>query len=333
MIRQQARATIYDVAQRAGVSHQTVARMLRGEAVRPANRERIEAALRDLNYRPNEEARALARNRTNRIGLLGGHIADGAPAKIVAGATRTARDAGFVVDAISFDPEDEESTRQAAAAAERSNLAGLLIVAPTDGVVGALDLTRLGVPVVVESEIVDDRRPEFNASIALAVEHLCTLGHRNFLHIAGPQNWPSARSRLRAVESTLARHGARWATAFGDWSAASGARAVDHLPVGATAVVSANDLMALGAMSALFSRDLDVPRDVSVTGFDGDSDAAFWRPPLTTVAIDYATIGHYAATYLLRLIDGGPQPAPLDPARFIVRDSTTSARGTLPAAV
>ncbi len=333
MIPHQARATIYDVAARAGVSHQTVARMLRGEIVRPANRERIEAALRELNYRPNEEARALARNRTNRIGLLGGHIADGAPAKIVAGATRTARAAGLVVDAISFDPDDEESTRQAVAAAERSNLAGLLVVAPTDVVVGALDLTRLGVPVVVESEVVDDRRPEFNASIALAVDHLCALGHRNFLQIAGPQNWPSSRNRRRAVDDALARHGARCTTTFGDWSAESGARAVDHLPPDVTAVLSANDLMALGAMSALFSRGLDVPHDISVTGFDGDPDAAFWRPPLTTVAVDYATIGQYAATYLLRLIDGGPEPAPLEPARFIVRGSTAPARTALTPAV
>ncbi len=333
MTQQPARATIYDVADRAGVSHQTVARMLRGETVRPENRTRIEAALRDLRYRPNEEARALARNRSNRIGVLGGHIADGAPAKILAGATRTAREAGFVLDAVSFDPDEEQSTRQAVSALERSNLAGLLVIAPTDLVVGALDLTRLGVPVVVESRIVDDRRPEFNTSIALAVEHLWSLGHRSFLHIAGPQNWPSARNRRRAVDEALTRHAARVATAFGDWSAESGARAAAALPADATAVISANDLMALGAMSALFARGLDVPRDVSVTGFDGDPDAAFWRPPLTTVAIDYATIGRYAIQYLLRIIDGGPEPAPLEPARFVARESTAPADSALSAAV
>lgn len=333
MVQQPARATIYDVADRAGVSHQTVARMLRGEIVRPANRERIEAALRELNYRPNEEARALARNRTNRIGVLGGHIADGAPAKILAGVARTARDAGYVLDAIAFDPEDADSTHQAVAAMERTNLAGLLIIAPTDGLVGALDLTRLGIPVIVESQIVDDRRPEFNTSISLAVEHLWALGHRSFLHIAGPQNWPSARNRRRAVDRALAAHGARWTTAFGDWSSASGARALDDLPADATAVVSANDLMALGAISALYARGLEVPRDVSITGFDGDPDAAYWRPPLTTVAVDYAMIGRYSAQYLLRLVDGGPEPAPLEPSRFVVRDSTAAARTALTPAV
>jgi len=272
MTQQPARATIYDVALRAGVSHQTVARMLRGETVRPANHERITEALRVLNYRPNEEARALARSRSNRIGVLGGHISDGAPAKILAGANRALREAGFVLDTIAFDPDDLVDTEQAVQAIERSHLAGVLVIAPTDIVVGALDLTRLGIPVAVEADIIDNRRPDFNASIALAVEHLLGLGHRSFLHIAGPQNWPSARHRRQVVDDLLARHGARQTTVFGDWTAESGARGAGRLPAHATAVISANDLMALGAMSTLFAAGLDVPGDVSITGFDGDPD-------------------------------------------------------------
>ena len=326
MTEQQARATIYDVAVRAGVSHQTVARMLRGETVRPDNRDRIAVALRELNYRPNEEARALARNRSNRIGVLGGHISDGAPAKILAGANRALREAGFVLDTIAFDPDNVVDTAQAVQAVERSHLAGVLVIAPTDIVVGALDLTRLGIPVAVEADIIDNRRPDFNASIALAVEHLLALGHRRFLHIAGPQNWPSARHRRQVVDDVLARNGASATTAFGDWSAESGALAAAQLPDEATAVVSANDLMALGAMSVFFARGLDVPGDVSITGFDGDPDTEFWRPPLTTVAVDYLASGRYSAEFLLSLIEGAPEPAPLRPPHLIVRESTAPVR-------
>lgn len=314
-------ATIYDVARAAGVSHQTVSRYLKGDhSVRPSNQDRVRRALADLNYRPNEAARALARRRTNRIGVLGGHIADGGPARILAGASTAAREAGFLLDTVSFVPDDPPSVRRAVQAMQATDLAGLIVMAPTDEVLAALDLAEFTVPTLVESDALG---ASARRELRPAVQHLLDLGHRQFAHLAGPLNWPAARHRLEDFTQTLAEHGLTGQVVTGgDWSAASGRAGISQLEPDVTAVVAANDQMALGAISALSDLGRNVASEVSVTGFDGIADTAYWRPALTTVEVDYPATGRLLFAHLqvaLGDLDSADLPAP--PA-LIVREST-----------
>ncbi|MGC5172630.1 LacI family DNA-binding transcriptional regulator [Micromonospora sp. DT81.3] len=329
-------ATIYDVARLAGVSHQTVSRHLRGfPGIRPETRERVARALQVLDYRPNMTARTLATSRSHRVGALTQEIGQVGPSKIVEGASAGAREAGYLLDIVTLDVEDPEAVQEALVLIMQQDIAGLLAFTSTDVMTRAFDDASIRVPTLIEAED-DDAIGGHPATrnfvgLRLVVDHLVSLGHRRFFHIAGPLGWVSARNRELSYERALAAHGiTSLGTAHGDWSAESGFRAAERLPahLGATALVVANDQMALGAMLALERRGLHVPGDVSVTGFDDIPEAGYYRPPLTTVRLDFDLQGRAAFRRLLRLIEGpSVQPAPLATAEFILRESTGPARG------
>jgi LacI family transcriptional regulator len=327
--------TIYDVARAAGVSHQTVARFLRGyEGIRPATREKVEDALRTLDYRPNLTARSLTTGRSHRIGALTHELDQFGPSKVVQGATAAARDAGFVLDIVTLDMGREESIHEALELLRQQDLAGIIALSSTDDMTRAFEAAQFSVPVVISAEPDDvalDRATELSTvGFPALVAHLADLGHTDFWHIAGPASWSAARNRTRAYEAAIAARGLRSAGVLpGDWSARSGYEAVRDLPSlrEATAVVAANDQMALGAMLALAERGLAVPEDISVAGVDDIPDAAYFNPPLTTLRVDFAEQGRAAVAALLAQIDtaasqtaGGMHP------ELAVRASTAAAR-------
>lgn len=332
--RQAKPATIYDVARLAEVSHQTVALYLRGhEGFRESTRKRVEDALVALNYRPNLAARSLARSRSNRIGALVYELAEVGPSKTIQGASAAARAAGYLLDVISLDPRDESAVTDALAQLGQQDLAGILAFAPLDLIAERIATVPFNVPVIQEADVDDGVASvgpnAVNApALTLLVDHLVGLGHRSIFHLAGPSSWSASRSRLAAFEAALAVHGLASAGSLeGDWSAASGYAAAMRMPLdaGVTAIVAANDQMAIGALLALEERGLSVPGDMSVTGFDDIPEAAFLRPPLTTVSIDYAEQGRTLVTRLLAEIDPdspveavAPPPAPV----LIARAST-----------
>ena len=129
-------ATIYTVAERAGVSHQTVSRYLRGETLRPDNRERVEQAMNALDYQVNEMAQALATKKSHRIGAFVFDLDDWAPQRILAGAAKAARSAGYILDILRVDPEDAVSLRNAVRLMNRTTLAGVGVSSPSDPVLG-----------------------------------------------------------------------------------------------------------------------------------------------------------------------------------------------------
>lgn len=329
-------ANIFDVAKAAGVSHQTVSRVLNGDpTVRPAMRERIDDAIARLDYRPSAAARALARRRTRTIGLVVVGMPYYGPASIANGFNAAARESGWdVAIAATDDGADDADVRQAGETLLAQDPRAVVVVAPGPAVGAALAGLAARVPVVTTVDVVpgaagavtvDDER-----GAALAVEHLAALGHREVLHIAGPEEWTEADQRIEGWRAASLRLGLGTPEVLrGDWSSAAGYRigraiAQDAVP---TAVFSANDQMALGLLAAFRDTGVRVPADVSVVGFDDVPEAAFFAPPLTTLRQDFAALGRGLMARVDDLLAGrtSADAAPQLP-QLIVRASTAPPR-------
>nr|NLI50289.1 LacI family transcriptional regulator [Propionibacterium sp.] len=329
-------ATIYTVAKRAGVSHQTVSRYLKGESLRPGNRERVEQAMRALNYQVNDVAQELATKKSHRIGALVFDLDDWAPQRVLAGAAMAARSAGYILDILRVDPSDAASLSNAVRVMNRTTLAGVMVISPSDPVLELLHLDRLRVPWVVEAESV--LRPGEERTLlhpfASPVTHLADLGHERFFHIGGPQSWLAERNRRAAYREVIARRGlANCGETHGLWGAAAGYEAMAAYPhrEAPTAIVAASDQLALGALFWLQEHGVRVPDDVSVSGYDGIADTAYYWPPLTTVAVDFPRMGRNAVHALLGLPGAGdPSDLGLPVGDLIPRASTGRPGGGIP---
>jgi DNA-binding LacI/PurR family transcriptional regulator len=325
------RATIYDVARLAGVSHQTVSRLLQGyEGIRPTTRKRVEDALKELDYRPNLAARALATSKSHRIGALVYELLEVGPSKTIQGASDAARHAGYLLDIVTLDPSDDTAVEQAIAMMRQQDLAGIVAFAPMDLLGDRIQHADFGVPVLLETEVdaAAAAHPDLSdTGMGQIVDYLVSLGHRDFFHVSGPLEWWASRNRAAAYEAALARHGleSRGSLA-GNWSSASGYRVGLELPLdhGVTALVAGNDQMALGLLRALAERDVSVPGDMSVTGFDDTPESEFYLPPLSTVRVDYEAQGRTLMNRFLAMI-GDAQAGADEPGRapqLVVRAST-----------
>lgn len=319
-------ATIYDVAREAGVSHQTVARFLNGEKLKPLNHERVGRALAELDYRPNDAARNLATNRSLRVGALASDLHERGPQVQVNGAVEAARESGYVLDIISVQDQDPVSLANAVKTLSRMRMAGLIVVAPSDAMLEHIKRAKITCPVEFE---IDEERINLHPYLPL-MDHLIALGHRRFVHLAGPAGWRSARGRTAAYRLGIEEHGlVNVGEAAGDWTARSGYAALAELDdrvglrrSGVTAVASANDSMALGAIYWLTEHGFDVPGDVSVVGFDGVPDGEFFHPPLTSVWMDGGALGRNVFNRLLARIDPSfTAPPSQESHRLVVRAS------------
>ena len=146
-------ATIYDVAQAAGVSHQTVSRFLKGfEGIRPETREKVVRALDELGYRPNLTARSLKSGRSHRIGALTHEISQVGPSRIAEGANAAAREAGYVLDLISLDVRNPRAIEESLELITQHDLAGVLALASTDEMTQAFETTEFRVPAYIDAE-------------------------------------------------------------------------------------------------------------------------------------------------------------------------------------
>lgn len=328
--------TIRDVAARAGVSHQTVSRVINDSPrVAEATRERVLSAIRDLSYVPSPMARGLISNQTRSIGVVADDISDHFFARVVAGAEAEARRRGYYLMIGSVEADDAE-TGYLRLMLER-RVEGLILARPSvpltpddlqaarsAGVplvtVGSTD--GLGVPVVD----VDNRQGGYDAT-----RYLLQQGHRRIATIVGPRRWPSAIARfdgyrLALREAAVAEDSELVEPASG-WGLESGqAAAASLLGCGAdfTAVFAHSDLIALGAIRELRDAGLHVPEDVSVVGYDDLPVARYLEPALTTVHQPMREVGARAAGLVLDQIAGGAAPAPEDhllPAVLVPRQS------------
>ena len=325
-------ANIFDVARLAGVSHQTVSRVINGHlSVRPQTRERVEEAIKQLRYRPSTAARALVTRRSRNLGLIMPGSAVFGPSSTVLGFTRAARAARYTVSITSvFEPE-EESVRAATESLLSQHVEAILVVADDRRVLEAAGRIELEVPLVA----VDSTRRVGASAVSIdqygaarmATEFLVSLGHTRILHLAGPASSTDGGERERGWRDVLAEHGlASSPPLFGDWTPDSGyglvAGAVGR---GFTAIFSANDQMALGAMHALADAGLEVPADVSIVGFDDIPEAAHFSPPLTSVHQDFDQLGGDLMTTVLAVLDDQRLDLPARVPTLVERASTAYA--------
>ena len=309
-----------EVAEAAGVSTQTVSRVLNDyPGIRDATRERVRAAVAALDYRVNNAARALGTSLTRTVGVVASDAVLHGPAAGIAALERAARARGRWISTAYTDSDDPADIDAAVRHLLDQGVDGIVLVAAH----GATSLEGYDVPLVPlygESGI---RQRE---AAALVVDHLADLGHRRLLEVAGPADWREARARATGVAEAVARRGlARDAGFEGDWSAASGSALApviaDRVRAGATAVAVANDQMALGLIAGLAGRGLTVPGDVSVAGFDDNPDAAFYAPALTTVRLDVEGEAVHAVAAVL-----GDAAAPPAAPVLVPRASAASPR-------
>ncbi|GAA4193706.1 LacI family DNA-binding transcriptional regulator [Microbacterium oryzae] len=321
--------SIYDVAQRAQVSHQTVSRVLNDYAgIRPATRERVLEAIRELGYRRSVAARTLATSRTRSIGVLTPATAGFGPVSTLLAVEHAVRAAGYRPLVTSVVPEPD---------AVRAGVEFLLdhaveaLVAITPYRVMVAELEGLELPFLTlqgGGEGLDAVSVDQSAAIDALVDHLRALGHTAIQHIAGPAGYIEADLRRDAFERSARERGLPLLPVLaGDWTADAGYALAASLDPRATAVVAGNDQMALGVVHGLADRGVRVPEDVSVTGFDDIPEAAHSLPPLTTAHQDFAEIGRRAVARLVARLDGASAP-PLEAVapRLVVRRSTAAPR-------
>jgi DNA-binding LacI/PurR family transcriptional regulator len=322
---------MYDVATRAGVSHQTVSRVLNDFAgIRPETRERVLAAIADLGYRPNRAARALVTSRSRAIGVLVPATADFGPMSSLHAIERAARAAGYHA-LITSTLVETDAVRESLQFLLDQSIEALVVIAPYRVVTDELDVVPPQIPTALlqtgDLETAGAIAVDQGAGARLAARHLLELGHRRIQQLTGPPDYLEALARRDAVDDELAAAGAPLLPHLtGDWTADSGYAAGSGLDPATTAVICGNDQMALGLMHALADLGRAVPGDVSVVGFDDIPESAHCLPPLTTVHQDFEEVGRRAVDDLVARIEGRvPDPAALTVIPTLVVRSSTAA--------
>lgn len=314
------RIGVREVAAAAGVSTQTVSRVLNGYAgIRDATRERVLDAVAALDYRVNNAARALGTSLTRTVGVVASDAVLHGPAAGIAALERAARARGRWITTAYTDSDDPADIDAAVQHLLDQGVDGIVLVAAH----GATPLAGYDVPIV---PLYGESGMRQRAAAALVVDHLADLGHRRLVELGGPADWRESLARRDGVADGVRRRALERVDRLdGDWSAASGsalaAVVVDRLREGATAVAVANDQMALGLMAGLSTRGVSVPGDVSVTGFDDNPDAAFYAPALTTVRLDVEGEAEEAVAHVL-----GEDPVPPADPVLVPRASTAPPR-------
>lgn len=324
-----------DVARLAGVSHQTVSRVVNGQNnLRPETRERVQQAIRQLGYRPNTAARALVTRRSATIGVIGSKSGFWGPSTVHRTIQAAGREAGYYVSSANLQSLTREELVDAINHLRDQSVEAIVLIGGTDD---ALEVARaqddLGTPVVVvEGEASKSRWTvgvDQVAGAELGTALLLELGHTEILHLSGPPAWSEARSRHTGFVNAMHAAGLRPAPPVeGDWSARSGYEA--GLAIArrddVSAVFCANDQMALGLLRALNEAGRSVPGDVSVVGFDDIPEAAYLIPPLTTVRQDFTAVGRRAIEIIQAAIAGEPGPERLISPELVVRASSGAPR-------
>ncbi|WP_106815122.1 LacI family DNA-binding transcriptional regulator [Microbacterium timonense] len=318
-----------DVAARAGVSGQTVSRVVNASPrVDPETRRRVEAAMAALGYRPHRAARALRTGRTQTVGLVVSTLASVGNSRMLQAVADAAAARGYALTVVTLGADGEATTAFERLAEQ--GVDGAIVLNEATERVRQADLPAAGLRLVVVDSPRDDRfsvvETDHAGGARLAVEHLLTSGHSTVHHLAGPARSFAAAERERGWRDALAGAGAPApAVVRGDWTSGSGFAAASALiDDGATAVFAANDQMALGLLRALAEAGRDVPGEVSVVGFDDLADAADYRPPLTTVHQDFDALGARAVAVLIDGIEaGGAATFETVSTRLVVRASTS----------
>lgn len=336
--------TMADVAQRAGVSHQTVSRVLSNHPnVRDTTRAEVQRAIDELGYRRNSSARALVTRRTLTLGVVACNPTLFGPASMLFGLEEAARDEGYMASAVTLRRYTAKALEEAIDHLSEWGVEGIVVIVPHREAVAALAELRLPFPVVTveggHTLPIPGVSVDQELGARLATGHLLGAGHRTVWHVAGPPDWLEAEARVKGWRETLEEAGAEVPPPLvGDWTPLSGYRAGQELAgrvaagsarrsaADVTAVFVANDQMALGVLRAFREAGLSVPGQVAIAGFDDIPEAEFFAPPLTTVRQDFAAVGQASIRLLVDRLESGGLPdderVVIEP-RLIVRRSST----------
>jgi LacI family transcriptional regulator len=337
--------TIRDVAAAAGVSHQTVSRVLNDRPdVAGETRERVLQVIRELEYQPSAIARSLTQQRSLTLGVVTAGLDYVGPSRTLNGIAEQTERMGYALllkELPRFDTRDLEPLFRS------------LIARQIDGIIWAVaevgdnrawlqeQLGRLPVPIIFLT--MQARQDVLIVAVdnyaggRMATEHLLEQGYRNIGHISGPLDWWEARQRKLGWQDALQAAGlppSDMHSEEGDWSSPSGELAIGRLLAGypeMDAVFVGNDQMALSVLQTACRRGLRVPQDLAVVGFDGLPETAHYWPPLTTVYQDQQLLGRTAVEELVRMLESGvkgaddnePRSVLLQP-ELIVRESSES---------
>lgn len=328
-------AVMADVGRLAGVSHQTVSRVINGSRhVKPSTRERVLAAMEQLEYRPNLTARALATGRTRTLGVVSFDTTLYGPASTLFGIERAAHRAGYFIIIVSLRALDRATVSEAVERLRVQGVEGILVIVNEATAAAALAEASPEVPLVAVEAGPDQGVPvvsiDQRAGADLATRHLLDLGHRTVHHVAGPPDSLESQQRVAGWQSALERAGVSApAPLTGDWSAHAGyqvgSRLADDREV--SAVFVSNDQMALGVLRAMHEVGRRIPEEVSIVGFDDIPEAPFFTPPLTTVRQDFGEVGNRSLLVLVQAIAAfdarqAPPEGSLVAPELIVRAST-----------
>jgi LacI family transcriptional regulator len=324
--------TIYDVARAAGVAPSTVSRAFaRPGRVNFETAERIRQVAAGLGYRANPLARALPTGRTSMIALVIADVANPFYNEIIRGAQDAATEAGYTT--LLADAQESGAVEREALDRAMPSVDGI-VLATSRMSDSAIRMTAKQRPVIVLNRAVTDVPSVVTDNphgIRRAVEHLAGLGHQRITYVAGPEaswadgmRWRSLREAAAELELQARRIGPYAPTVAGGVEAAA-----DLARQPTTAVITYNDLVAIGLIRALTARGARIPRDVSVVGFDNIFAAELVTPALTTVAAPLHAMGLTAVRNLLAIVRGArpraTEPVIL-PARLVVRASTAQRR-------
>jgi len=326
-----------DVAGVAGVSHQTVSRVLNGfPKIRPATRDRVLAAIEELGYRRNTAARTLVTRRSGTIGVITADMNHFGPASILLGLESASRAAGYSLSLAGLPEISATSLRTAVDQVLGQAVEAVVMIVAHQAALTLAQSLHIGVPLVlVEGDLSATPLTAGVDQIAgarLATNHLLDLGHQSVLHLPGPADWLEATARREGWRMALEERGRPVPALMveGDWTSRSGYQASRAMLSESrpTAVFAANDQMALGLLRALHEAGLRVPEDVSVVGFDDLPESGYFTPPLTTVRQDFGELGQRIMDLVLRVLAGEHNASePLVEPMLIVRSSTTAPSG------
>lgn len=324
-----ARPTMEDVAALAGVSRALVSLVMRGSPkVSQERRSAVLAAAAELGYSPHAMARSLASRTSHVLGVMVSDLHNPFWAEVVDGLDFYARSAGFelVINTGGREPARE---RQALTSLSSFRPAGIALLGPVVPA-GAIEAAAREGPLVLISRssrlsTVDTVNDDGKIGSALAVDHLVSLGHREIVHIDGG-NGSQAAPRRTGYRLAMERHGLTPRVVRGEYTEPAGAAAIHALTDPFTAVIAANDLNAVGVLSALADAGLRVPEDVSVVGYDNTWLAALRHIGLTTINQPRHEMGRLAAEALIARVRGEAE----NPARLVVPPSLVVRASTAP---
>lgn len=322
-----------DVARLAGVSHQTVSRVVNNQPrVSPETRARVQLAIDQLQYRRNNAARTLVTNRSGLLGVIAVGSALVGPTLTMSALEAAAREHGYMTLIATLRHGEPEALNQAIESCLRQGVEALVIVASRSTLAQLAIKLSLEVPVFVVGPRASESSSPYGIGFdqvlggRIAAEHLIGQGHHDVLHLTGPLEWVAARDRFLGWETACAELGVDGSRIrVGDWSAQSGYEtgkflaAANHMPTG---IFAANDHMALGLLHACHDFGIKVPQELSVIGFDDVSGADHFHPPLTTVRKDSATLGTHVLQAVIAVLEGrDPDLSTLSPT-LTIRAST-----------